>query len=69
MSKKVRDRWQNIIMYVMSCLESQEDAGKEEAEIINNDMYNWLMTNFKITIKKKKQNPTIFDVMKNKHHE
>jgi hypothetical protein len=64
MSKKeTRERWQNLIMYVGANLESQSVARtRAEAEELHEELYRWLMSNFKLSRKRRKE--TIIDLMK-----
>lgn len=63
---KVKERWQNIIMYISASIEQEMDASSpEESRQINDEMYNWLMGNF--TLSRKKTKETIFDLMKKSH--
>lgn len=47
MSKKQKETWQNLIMYITACHAQEEDAQtREEGQSINDEMYNWLTTNY-----------------------
>jgi hypothetical protein len=66
-SDKVKERWQNLIMYIGASLEQQETASSmKESEALNNEMYEWIISNYTLSVKRKKQKITIFDLMKNK---
>ena len=43
--------WKNVVMYVGACLEQQKDATKDEAEIISQEMYEWLTSTYNLSLK------------------
>ena len=58
LNKKVKERWQNVIMYIGATLSQQEDATIDEGKKLSNEMYEWLMSTYSLTQKKRKPNKT-----------